>query len=231
MVTLVVCFLARGTSQGFIAAVENEGIGALYGNQCILQLRSGEEVKGKFVGGTYVKNGLTKISIKLENGEKVKYEPEDLVSLHIRASDLLKLFLVSESASSVKELEKTDFDEIIQREYLIFETALTPKKSDTYRLLQLINPGFDTKIKVFAEPSAKTGGLSMGGIPITGGEDRAFLFVKGGEKAFVVKKGSYDNNFEELFADCPRLISAYEGGKIKWDNVALHVFFYDQYCD
>ena len=79
--------------QGFIAAVEDDGIGSLYGNPCILKLASGEEIQGKFAGGMYVKNGLTKITIKLENGEKAKFVPEQVISLHIHASRLMKLFI------------------------------------------------------------------------------------------------------------------------------------------
>jgi hypothetical protein len=66
---------------------------------------------------------------------------------------------------------------------------------------------------------------------VTGGEDRAYLFVKGGDKAFRVKKGTYSDNFKELYSDCPQMLSAFEGNKIKWDDVALHVFYYDQHCN
>jgi hypothetical protein len=217
-------------SQGFVAAIEDEGLSTLYGNACILKLKSGEEITGKFVGGVYIKDGLSKIAIKLENGEKAKFVPEQVISLKIKASKLMKLFMVSEASSSIKEMFHSDFNEIVNRDYIIFETALTAKKTDTYRLLQLINPGFDSKIKVFAEPSAKTGGLSVGGVQLTGGQDRAYLFVKGGDKAIMVKKGSYSKNFEELYADCPQMVSAFQGEKIKWDDVALHVFTYDQLC-
>ena len=96
--------------------------------------------------------------------------------------------------------------------------------------MQLLNPGFDSKIKVFAEPSKKTGGLNVGGLQLTGGEARAYLFVKGTEKSFEVKKGSYSKNFEELYSDCPQMLSTFQGEKIKWNDVALHVFAYDQAC-
>lgn len=231
LVTFALLVASNSFCQGFVAAIEDDGLGALYGNACILKLKSGDEIHGKFSGGTYIKDGLSKISIKLENGEKAKYTAEEVVSLHIKTSKLVKLFLVSEASSSIKEMNKADFNEIVNREYIIFETALAAAKSDKYRLLQLINPGFDSKIKVYAEPSAKTGGFSMGGLQISGGEDRAFLFVKGGAKAIIVKKGSYAKNFETLYSDCSKMLSAFQGEKIKWDDVALHVFTYDQICN
>jgi hypothetical protein len=218
------------SGQGFVATVEDEGLAALYGNPCTLKLESGEEIQGKFVGGSYSSNGLSKISIKLENGEKAKFKPEQVISLVIKSSSLLKLTMISESASSVSELTNTNFNDLVNRDYLIFETALTAKKSDTYRLMQLLNPGFDTKIKVFAEPSKKTGGLNVVGVQLTGGEAKAYLFVKGTEKSFEVKKGSYSKNFEEVYSDCPKMLESFQGEKIKWDDVALHVFAYDQAC-
>lgn len=230
LVTLGLLISGKTFSQGFVATLEGEGLGALYGNPCILKLESGEEIHGKFVGGTYSANGLNKISVKLENGEKAKFQPEQVISLRIKASALLKLAMISESNGSVKEMVHTDFSGIVNRDYIIFETALTAKKTDTYRLMQLLNPGFDNKIKVFAEPSKKTGGLNMGGLQLTGGEARAYLFVKGTEKSVEVKKGSYSKNFEELYSDCPQMLATFQGEKIKWNDVALHVFAYDQAC-
>ena len=231
----IVAFLAlvssNGYSQGFVEAVEGDALSGLYGNECFANLESGEEIHGKFAGGTFVNNGFSKITIKLENGEKAKLAPEQVVLLRIKASDLLKLFMITDGGSSISEMANTNFNDIVNRQWVIFETALTPKKKDTKRLLQLLNAGFDSKLKVFSEPGAKTGGLNIGGLQLTGGEDKAYLFVKGGEKAFEVKKGSYSKNFEELFGDCPKMIEAYKNNKIKWDDVALHVFYYNQFCN
>ena len=230
----IVAFLAlvssNGYSQGFVEAVEGDALSALFGNECFLKLASGEEIHGTFSGGTFVNTGFSKITIKLDNGEKIKYAPDQVVSMRIKSSDLLKLFMVTEAGSSISEMANTNFNDIINRQLVIFETALTPKKNDTKRLLQLLNAGFDSRLKVFADPQQRPGGLNVGGLQLTGGEDKAYLFVKGGEKAFTVKKGSYSKNFEELFGDCPKMIEAYKNNKIKWDDVALHVFYYNQFC-
>lgn len=65
---------------------------------------------------------------------------------------------------------------------------------------------------------------------VTGGEDRVYLFVKGGEKAFKVKKGSYRENFRELYSDCPQMLEQFQGEKIRWDDVALHIYAYNELC-
>jgi hypothetical protein len=230
-IAMAVLLTGKTSGQGFVTTVEGEAFSALFGNPCILLLESGDEIQGKLQGATVSSDGLNKITIKLESGEKVKYMPDQVISLRIKASSLLKFEMVSESFSSISESAKTNFGDIVNREYVIFEKALTAKKSDTYRLLQLINPGFDHKIKVFAEPSKQTGGFNVGGIQLTGGEARAYLFVRGMEKAIEVKKGSYSKNFDELYSDCPQMLSTFKDKAVKWDDCSLHVFAYDQACN
>ena len=230
LVGLALILTTNAFSQGFVETVEEGSMSTFFNNACILNLASGEEITGKFVNGTYINNGFSKITVKLENGEKAKFEPEQISSLKIKTTKLMQLMMVSEASSSIKEMVNADFNEIVNRDYVIFETALTPRKTDTPRLLQLLNPGFDSKIKVFAQPGKQTAGISVGGLNLTGGEDRAYLFVKNGEKAVEVKKGSYKENFEELYSDCPAMLDNFKGEKIKWDDVALHVYVYDQLC-
>lgn len=229
-VTLALSFTGRASGQGFVETVEEGGMSAMYGNECVVTLQSGEVITGKFAGGVYVINGLTRIKVKLESGENAKFLPEQVVSLKVKASKLMKLSMISDAGSSIKEFANSDLNGIVDREWVIFETATTPAQKETKRILQLLNPGFDSKVKVFAEPGAKTGGLSIGGLQVTGGEDRVYLFVKGGEKAFKVKKGSYRENFQELYSDCPQMLEQFQGEKIRWDDVALHVYAYDQLC-
>ena len=139
--------------------------------------------------------------------------------------------MLSESASSINEVSKSDFGEIVNRQFIIFETARRATRSGNARLMQLLNPGFDGEIKVFADPNAKkTMGLSIGGAKLLGGEDKSFLFVQGGEKAVLVKKGSYKENFAELYAKCPAMLEEFKGEKLKWADVAGHVFVYDVIC-
>ena len=228
--TLALFFTGRASGQGFVETVEEGGMSAMYGNECVVTFQSGEEITGKFAGGVYVINGLTKIKVKLETGENTKFSPDQVVSLKVKPSKLMKLSMISDAGSSIREFANSDLNGIVNREWVIFETATTPAQKETRRILQLLNPGFDSKIKVFAEPGAKTGGLSIGGLQVTGGEDRVYLFVKDGGKAFKVKKGSYRENFQELYSDCPQMLEQFQGEKIRWDDVALHVYAYDQLC-
>src|SRR5690606_34593241 len=198
---------------------------------CLVRLKSGEEISATFKGASLLNGYLYKITIVGEDGAKVKFKPEDIERLLIKTSKLAKLAMIMESSSSVKEMTNANYDEIVNREYIIFETGLKASKKDKARLLQLLNPGFDDKIKVYADPEAnETGGLEIGAVQLTGGAEKSYLFVMGDGKAIKVKKGSYRRNFDELYGECPEMLKVFAGEKIKWVDVAGHVFAHHQVC-
>jgi hypothetical protein len=113
-------------------------------------------------------------------------------------------------------------------EVAVFERALLPKK-DKYRLLQLVNPGFDHVLKVYEDPNAKeVNGLLSN--PFRQGDPKSFLIVKGGDKSILVKKDGYKKQFKQIFGECDEMMEAYADKKTKFKNLAEHVFAYDQLC-
>lgn len=231
-ILLVFVFLfGNAIGQGFINPLDADDMTFISGKECIVKLASGEEITGKFLNGTMVSGYLSNFNIRLEDGEKAKFKPEDVARLSVKTSKLAKIAMMAESTSSIKEMTNTNFEEIVNREYIVFETAMRHNKAGKLRLMQLLNPGFDSQIKVFADPNAKeTMGVGIGGMKLTGGADKSYLFVQKEEKAVLVKKGSYKKNFDELYKNCPAILQAFAGEKLKWNDVAGHVFAYDQAC-
>ncbi|MEY3404881.1 MAG: hypothetical protein RL161_311, partial [Bacteroidota bacterium] len=95
----------------------------LLGKPAIVTLADGTEVNGKFSAGVLNMGYLDRITIKGEDGEKMKIKPEEIVRVLIKASGLAKLSMLASSSSSIKEATKRDFNEIKNRDYIIFETA------------------------------------------------------------------------------------------------------------
>mgnify|MGYP006921589260 CR=1 FL=1 len=223
-IMLVVPFMLR--AQAFIS-----GVSELHPSKdCIVELTDGSEMKAGMSSAVIINGFLKTVTLKDENGVKTKLKADEIRRLKVKADALAKLDMMAESTSSVKELIKTDYNDIIDREYIIYEQALLPKKKDKYRLLQLLNPGFDHRIKVYQDPDAKeTMGLSLGDVQLTGGEDKSYLVVKDGAKSVVVKKNKYKKDFPELFGDCS-IGEIIDSGKVKFKNFAAHVFVYDQIC-
>jgi len=165
-------------AQNFVEPLERAE--PLVGFPAVLVDNEGREIRGKFVAAHLSNNYIKWVTIKSEEGEKVKLNGELVKSLKVKAANLVKLTMFAESTSSVKKMVKTDYNEIIDKEHFIFERILMPKKKDKYALVQLLNPGFDSKIKVFLDPKSKeTKGIPRaltGGIKVTGGEDKSYLY-------------------------------------------------------
>lgn len=179
------CQIAIG--QGFISSISNDDMSLIAGQPCVVELASGETIEGKLGGMTAMSGYISKINVKLENGEKMKLKPENVVRLKVKASKLAQISMMAESSSSIKEMTKTDYEEVLNREYIIYETAMRHNKKGKLRLMQLLNPGFDSKIKVFVDPNAnETMGVGVGGVKLTGGEDKSYMFVINDEKAVKV---------------------------------------------
>jgi small nuclear ribonucleoprotein (snRNP)-like protein len=219
-------------SQGFIAAVSADDIGVILNNPVTIVLQNGDTLSGKLTSASLINSYLKNVTLKSADGSKRKLEAAEMKTMKVKVSEMAKMAMMNESANSIFRTTKTDFNSIVSREYIFFEQALRATKKDKPAMMQLLNPGFDHAIKVYADPNAnETGGLQMEEITITGGADKSYLFVKNKEKVVIVKKGSYKKNFDELYADCPEMLKAFEGDKTKFKDIAGHVFVYDQLCN
>lgn len=193
------------------------------------------KVNGDTIHGTftliYHAENIKSVTIKDDQDVKQKFTEEDIrnVLIEFKDSDKLNSAL---SANSIKELSQTNFNQVFNAEYYLWERAITPKKGKL-EILQLVNPGFDKKMKVYRNPrSGETGGIGIAGIQLTGGIEKSYFIVKAGEEVAVeVSKGDYKKQYFQIFKGCPAHEKALEGKKPDWDDLPLHVFTYDQLCN
>ena len=226
-ISLFLCLYALGGvfAQQFIEPVENP-----MSKECYLTPKNGVETKCEFKSAT-ISNGIKSMTIVDENGVKIKYKAEEVEKLRMKMSTLAKIGTIMDGSESLADVADLDINEIIEREFVIWEQALLPKKKDKYALLQLLNPGFDARIKVYENPMGQeSGGLTVGGVKVTGGEDKSFLVVKDGDKSMKIKKGSYKKDFSMLFGDCPQMLKTFSDEKIKFQDMAIHVLYYEWNC-
>ena len=99
-------------------------------------------------------------------------------------------------------------------------------------MMQLLNPGLDSKIKVYLDPNSReTNGIGFSGVQLTGGIDKSYLVVKGGKKAMLIKKRKYKKEAPGLlYDDCPLFAQYFAGEKFRFKDFGEHVFLFDQYC-
>jgi len=229
---LSVALVARASQahgQGFIASVDD--LTMLSRRPAIVLLATGDSLIGRFEGAGLTDGYMGTVVFRTDSGKVLRIKPEEIARLSIRPSTLARLEMTANSANSIREIAGADFEEIAKREFIIFEPARRTNRAGTIRLMQLLNPGFDGRIKVFADPNArKTLGLSLGGVRLAGGEDKSFLFVLPDDRTVLVKKSSYADNFTELYGSCSTMVEGFSGARMRWDDVAAHVFVFDRRC-
>ncbi|HPR31529.1 MAG TPA: hypothetical protein PLK12_05525 [Prolixibacteraceae bacterium] len=213
--------------QAFIAAASN-----VPGNTpAWVEKTDGTVLEGTIQSSVMMNGALRSIRLKDAEGVNYKLKADEVAFIKVKPGVLGKLDMMVEKSSSLAEMAQTNFDEIIDREWIYYEQILSPGKNPKPLLLQKVNPGFDERIKVYNDPNAaETGSLMSGDVTLTGGEDRSYIAVNEKGEAFYIRKASYDKKIRELLSDCPYLLSKYEGQKMRFNDLAQHVYIYNTMC-
>lgn len=217
-------------SQYFMPPVEDDLVSTA--REVYAVTTSGDTIRGQMNGSLMMGGQIRSFNIKSDDGSKYKFKAEDVKMLAIRATNFMNRTSAM-SAPSMPRLMDQDFKRIMNREWVIFDQALLPKK-DKFALMQLLNPGFDSKIKVYINPNAgESSQVAVSGLVIQdGGDDTSYLVVKDGNRAEVFKKKNYNQNaLNDLYTDCPDFEEAYSGERFWWSNFSEHVLFYDKLCN
>lgn len=189
--------------------------------------QEGDSIYGKLRSVIEQGNFIKRINIKDENGLVHKFKAEQIKRFATQPGNFAKFETLSEQSTSLRQFIKTDFRDVMEREWLIYDRELLPRRNNKYGLLQLLNPGFDQHIKVYDHPNgSKSMPIRLAGIRVVGGEDRTLLVVKDNQQAVIVRKASYKQSFTDLFGDEPELIKAIDG-RPKFEDFAQHIFAYN----
>ena len=117
--------------------------------------------------------------------------------------------------------------DLIGNGYVYFEQSdVRIKKKTETLMLQLLNPHFSNKIRVYHDPLAKeTASIGVGGIDVAGGLDKSY-YVKTDDVAVKLKKKDYDDEFPLYFKSCKALTKKY-GKDDKHDDLlnSIHLKF------
>lgn len=197
-----------------------------------ITLEDGTEIQGNIKDIDRKKGLIQQIKIKDLEGKKHKLKPEEIKYMYLPPSGLDKLGSTLEFLHDATKWEKTDLDkDIIGKGYAYFEKSKVKIKRKTrVLLLQLLNPSFSSKVKIYYDPFARESiGVGIGGIKVAGGYAKSYYFKKGDAVAYRIKKKNYDDEFKLLFKDCKSLIKKY-GKRPKWTDLVEHLLAYKK-CD
>lgn len=179
-----------------------------------------DQFKGK-------KGVIESIKGKTDDGQEFEYAAADIQEMGLPPSGFGRGMSGLQSTSSILKASKTDVNEVKRDTILFYHEYLDDQQRDV--MLQLLNPDFAQKIRIYHDPAAgTTSGIgSIGGVRLTGGVDKGF-YVRAGNKTFRLRKGEYEKRFDELFGSCPAVRQNYPS--TAWRDFPNHVYYFEKKC-
>ncbi|MBK8556213.1 MAG: hypothetical protein IPL65_10810 [Lewinellaceae bacterium] len=197
-----------------------------------ITLADGKMIEGEIDDIDRQKGLIDEIKIKDANGKKYKLKPEDVKFMYLPPSGFDKFSGAYDFISDATKVEDTDLDkDIIGKGYTYFEQAtVLIKKKETKLLVQLLNPSFSSKIKVYHDPYAKeTTSFGVAGVTLAGGDAKSYYVSKAGGTAERLFKKNYTESLGMLYGDCASFQKAVSADT-RWTDFEKHVFEYGKTC-
>lgn len=192
------------------------------------------KVWGKSTSGVVGPNGMTALTLKdTVSGEKMKFKIKDIKEVGIsskggmgKLSKLENMTTAMESTGSISEMARTDYKSVLKADYFIYRRVVDKKGKP--RILQLLNPGFETRMQVYVDPKANEN--SGGGLmnTMSAGQAESYYVTKAGSSyGIYVRNKKYKKEMVLVFDDCPAMMDEF---KPKFSEFASHVFYYENEC-
>jgi hypothetical protein len=192
----------------------------------ILVLEDGSRVEGKIEHLDREESIIYGITLKDSTGNKHTFKPKVIKCMYLAPTVVDKVVKTYDFLYDATQWGKTDSDkDIIKKNYAYFEKVevrTSPKKTRLL-MMQLINPSFSNKIKVYFDPFArKTMRAGIAGITLAGGDAKSYYIKKGDSIAYRLQKKNYNKEAKSLYEDCPAM-KVYEKG-MNWYELEKHMF-------
>lgn len=199
-----------------------------------IYLENGTKIEGT-IDDIDRKKGLIEEVTILPTGQKKKqkFEPKDIKTMYLPASGYFKMVNSMEQTFNAQKWKNTDVNmEIINKGYAYFEKVKVKLKKETEDLLmQMVNPSFSSKIKVFHDPlAAESMRFGVAGITMAGGDDKSYYVQVGSDIAEKIKKKEYDDEYLRLYKSCPALLQKLKSDH-RWTNFDKHLLEYTTSCN
>ena len=192
-----------------------------------ITLTDGTEITGT-VDKIKRKKGLFETIVIKEGAEKKSLASIEISSMYLPATAFGKLNKALESTFDASSWDNMDINsEHISNGYAYYESSeVQLKKEKVTVLMQLLNPGFSSKIKVFFDPwAAETASTSVGGFKVAGGDAKSYYIKKGETVGYKFRKKDYKKEFEGLFGDCEAVNSQFKED-MRWGDFPKAVSAY-----
>lgn len=227
---LVICLLfvlsiTEASSQFFVQKLQQINIKGA--EEAYVVIDTGDTIRGNISQVSYNNDLIKRLNFR-SNGDKISVDVDD-----IKVFALIPLedsgFDDTALGPIISGVKNKEFLEVLPQDgWLFYERIRVPGRQERYQLAQLLNPGFDTKIKVYAHPEAENDGFTkVSGLTVGGLRDNIHYISVAGDAVFEFKNSQYrKKSLEQIFNHCPDL----RNKKLKWKEFAKDVFLHFQKC-
>lgn len=186
----------------------------------------GDTIRGRLTNSSYVDDRLKTFTIKNNEG-KYKFNIENARRLAVQPWYDENADSGPISVPNILRAMDSTFNKTVIMDWVFYDRIQLPNKKEKYAFVQLLNPGFDSKIKVYQHQNAnQTGVFQVEGVTLAGDDDTSHLIVIDGAKSFVMRKNKYKSEaMNKLFNNCTEIED------LRWRNFAKQVYKYDTRCD
>lgn len=198
---------------------------------CYITLNDGTELEGIMKDLDRKKGNIEEITI-IPTGEKkkVSFEADKIKHMYLQPSGWDKFSKTMDflyDATQWGEESELNSD-LIKDGYAYFEqTEVQLKKSVRTLLMQLVNPSFEEKIRVYFDPYARESmSVGVAGIKVAGGIDKSYFVLHGDGPAYKLAKKNYEENKSGLFGRCNSMGDTMES----WSKLAEAVYKHAKEC-
>ncbi|MEM9326671.1 MAG: hypothetical protein AAGA85_13490 [Bacteroidota bacterium] len=181
-------------------------------------------------GATMIDGQLRSFTLRTHDKLKVKFKAHEVKLLAVGMNEFLKVNTAMSAPNILRAIEM-DWNEIANREWAYFEQVPLPRKQEKSALMQLLNSGFDSKVKVYVRPNSnETADSSINGVQLSGGEDTSYIVLQDGVSTIYRKRKYKTEALTKLYKNCEVFAKNYTGEKMKWQDFGEHVLIYDKLC-
>ena len=210
-------------SQQFISATNTFS----HQKTAYITLADGSEIEGS-IDNINRKKGLIEF-IKLidANGKAYNLKSEEIQHMYLPPTNFDHL---QKSARVIGDVQKWNDEklnqDILNNGYAYFELAEVKLKTENKKLLmQLLNPSFSKKLKVYYDPFASTtSSFSIGDLSLVGGIAKSYYVSSEDNIAFKLSKKSYDKEFKTFFKNFNLLQEKYPDPN--WRDLPEHIIIF-----
>jgi hypothetical protein len=232
LILSLVCFIAfSGSSYAQKFAPAFDGFSKK--KTTFITMDNGDEIECTIASFKRKKGLIEEIKIKDLKGKKVKIKPEAIKHMYIPPSGLSKVSNTLDFLGDAQQWEHTDLDsDIIEKGYAYLEKAeVMVKKKKRTLMMQLVNPTFCNKVRVYHDPFAReTMSAGIGGVTLVGGLDKSYYVKVGNDSGYRLEKKNYKGEeFNKLFGDCAGVTNEFQED-VNWSDFEAHLFKFTEEC-